>query len=288
MSKIRIGRITYSNIWPISHFFDEAKFVNEVELIPQVPSQLNKQMANGAIDIGPISSFSYAEHADDYILLPNLSVSAHGKVGSISLFLKSDISDIANKMVALTNTSATSVNLLRIILEWFVGGKPKYISMEPNLEKMMEVADAALLIGDDALLANMDNRVHNKYQLIDLGSEWLKRTNKWMTFAVWAVRREIIEKEPELLFRIYQEFVNSKKMGRSNLHVIIEESISRFGGSKEFWENYYKGLTHDFSEEQMEGLSYYYHLANKLGFLEKKSQIEVIDFSKLKITNRIV
>jgi len=82
LSKLRIGSITYTNTWPITHFFGKDNFDKEIEIIPQVPSQLNRQMAEGLIDIGPISSFSYAENADKYFLLPNLSVSAYGKVGS--------------------------------------------------------------------------------------------------------------------------------------------------------------------------------------------------------------
>lgn len=280
MTKLRIGSISYTNVWPVSYFFDLNKFDEEVELIPQVPSQLNKQMAAGLIDIGPISSFSYGENADKYLLLPDLSVSAYGKVGSISFFTKSDLSDVKNKKIALSNTSATSVNLLKIIMQEFLGGSPSYIYSNPDLETMMEQADGALLIGDDALLANMHNEKAQKFNLYDLGTEWLNSTNEWMTFAVWAVRREIVDQNPELLYQVYQEFILSKKKGKESLGEIIGASMTKYGGTYDFWLRYFNGLSHDFAQEHRKGLISYFKYANKIGALAKVPEIEQVDFEK--------
>ncbi|TCS84142.1 menaquinone biosynthetic enzyme MqnA/MqnD family protein [Tepidibacillus fermentans] len=281
MSKLRIGRITYTNIWPIYHFFDHSQFQNEIELIPQVPSQLNQRMKDGTIDMGAISAFAYAEQAENYVLLPNLSVSAYGRVGSISLFLKSDLEDIKNKKIALTNTSATSVHLVKIILEGFLDGKPEYITMEPDLEQMMKVADAALLIGDEALTQGWENGRTQKYQVIDLGEEWKKRTGLWMTFAVWAVRKNVVEQYPDLLYRVYHAFLNSKKKGYQKRNLIVQESMSRFGGTKQFWEDYFHGLSYDFSDPQIHGLNHYYQMAQQIGVLKKAPKIEILNMEKL-------
>lgn len=281
LTKLKIGNISYTNTWPVSHFFNKEKFKEEVEFVPQVPSQLNQQMAEGRIDLGPISSFSYAEHSDEYLILPNLSVSAYGNVGSISLFLKDDLDIIKDKKIALSNTSATSVNLLKIILEGFLGGKPDYTTMPPQLNIMMETADAALLIGDEAIIAGWKNNKTKQYRMIDLGAEWLRRTNQWMTFAVWAVRMEVVQKKPGLLYRIYQEFLRSKERGKKEIKVIITETIKRFGGSQSFWQGYFAGLSHDFDERQIRGLKHYFKLAKDINLLSSVPEIKVIDFKKL-------
>ncbi len=52
--------------------------------------------------------------------------------------------------------------------------------MPPSLEEMLEVADAALLIGDPALDAR---RVGSK---LDLGEEWTRLTGLPFVYAVWA------------------------------------------------------------------------------------------------------
>jgi len=283
LSQLRIGKIPYTNTWPISHFFNPEKFNNEIEFIPQVPSQLNKHMAEGLIDIGPISSFAYAEHADKYFLLPDLSVSAYGNVGSISLFVETSIEDLKNKRIALTNTSATSINLLKIIIQEFLGGNPEYITMSPNIELMLDNADAALLIGDDALLAGLDKEISKHYKIIDLGEEWRKRTNHWMTFAVWAIRKEVLEANTELVQRVYQEFIHSKEEAKKNPDSIIYASIEMYGGSYQFWRSYFEGLSHDFKEKQIAGLSHYFKLANKIGVLSEVPEIEVVNFEKAEL-----
>lgn len=287
MTKLRIGSISYTNTWPVSYFFDKSKFGNDVEIINQVPSQLNKQMAEGLIDIGPISSFAYGENADKYLLLPDLSVSAYGNVGSISLFVKTDINDVKNKKIALVNTSATSVNLLKIIMQEFLGGNPSYIYSNPNLEAMMEEADAALLIGDDALSANMQNDKDKRFKLYDLGAEWQKLTNESMTFAVWAVRRESVKENPELLYHVYQEFLASKEKGKENLGEIIEASAVKCGGTYDFWLKYFNGLSNDFGTVQRKGLLQYYKYANKIGVLSKVPEIELVDFEKISLITSI-
>lgn len=281
MADINLGKISYTNAWPITYFFDENKFKSKVEFTPQIPSQLNKKMACGEIDIGIISSFAYAQEFENYSILPDLSVSSYGNVGSISLFLKTDIEDIVNKKIALTTSSYSSVNLLKIIVQEFYGGNPEYISMEPNLDKMMEQADAALLIGDDALFERLKNKETNKYKVIDLGEEWLKWSNEWMTFAVVAIRDEALHKNPELVLNIYNEFLNSKELGYNNIDKIIEVAMPLVGGDIGFWKEYYNDLSHDFKEEQIKGLEKYFNMCKKIGVIKKVPKIKVVDIKDL-------
>ncbi len=278
MEQIRLGKISYSNMWPITYFFDETIFAGEVDFIEQVPNQLNKKMAADEIDIGAISSFAYAENAQNYLILPNLSVSCYGHIGSISLYHKQNIMKLNQQKVALTDTSLTSVNLLRIILEEFYQIQPEYITMAPNIDEMMENAEAALLIGDEALLANLDHSQKPLHYHLDLGAEWLKQTGEWMVFAVYAVRKETYLKYPELVKRIYSEYINSKLRGYQQIAEIIGVARKRYGGTEKFWQEYFAGLSHDLNARQQDGLRYYYKLANKIGLLTTVPELEIIDF----------
>ncbi len=85
---IRIGKINYTNVWPIYHFFPHERFGSSLEWIEQVPTGLNRAMMNGEVDMGAFSSFAYAQNYERYELFPNLSVSALGSVHSILLFHK--------------------------------------------------------------------------------------------------------------------------------------------------------------------------------------------------------
>jgi len=267
---LRIGQITYTNTLPVYYYFDQSRFEDRIDFVKQVPAQLNAAMARGEIDVGPISSFSYAEHHEHYLLLPGLSVSAKGKVGSIFLFSKRPISQLQGATIALTNTSATSVNLLKIIVQKFYGLTVRYKMMEPVLDQMMSTADAALLIGDEALVAFQRE---TRYHVYDLGELWHQHTGCSMTFAVWAVRKAAIKQHAELLREVYAAFAASKERSLRDLGVIARYAQNMFGGAESFWIDYFHGLRYDFSDEQRNGLETYYTCAAELGLLPAPVQV---------------
>ncbi|WP_338130383.1 MqnA/MqnD/SBP family protein [Cohnella ginsengisoli] len=88
---IRIGRIDYTNVWPVFHHFEPEQLRCAPKLVRAMPAELNRRLREGAIDMAAISSFAYGLNSEDYVLLPNLSVSARGPVQSILLFLKSPL-----------------------------------------------------------------------------------------------------------------------------------------------------------------------------------------------------
>lgn len=77
--RIKVGRINYTNVWPVFYYLPFEELSNQIEIVNQVPSQLNQAMAKGEIDMGPISSFAYADAFPNYVLYPDLSVSADRK-----------------------------------------------------------------------------------------------------------------------------------------------------------------------------------------------------------------
>jgi chorismate dehydratase len=270
-----IGEISYTNMLPLYYYLDR-DYLNKLGclFIPQIPSQLNDGMAKGIIDVGGISSFSYGEHVNDYTLLPNLSVSSHSSVGSIFLFSKVPITQLDGKKIALTSSSATSVNLLKIIFQSFYQLDVTYTVMKPNFSEMLKDHDACLLIGDDAILTlrNLSDDIH-RYDLGDIWHEWTKLP---MTFAVLAVRNELLLRENERIGILYDCFIASKKKCLETNYLEMVSSIRRnFGGSKLFWESYFHGLSYDLSEKHIEGLYHYFDKATEIGLLKKVNTISL-------------
>lgn len=270
-----VGEISYTNMLPLYYYLDR-DYLNKLGcmFIPQVPSQLNEGMAKGIIDVGGISSFSYGEHVDKYTILPNLSVSSPRSVGSIFLFSKVPLTQLEGKKIALTSSSATSVNLLKIILQTFYGLNVEYEVMKPDFDEMLKDHDACLLIGDDAILTfwNLKEEIHR----YDLGQMWYEHTKLPMTFAVLAVRNDILEKENHRIATLFDNFMTSKKKCIENNYSEMISSIRKdFGGSKSFWENYFHGLNYDLTEKHVEGLYRYYDLAFDLGLLKKVNTISL-------------
>jgi chorismate dehydratase len=262
---IKIGRINYTNVWPIFYYFPFAEFGDSVEMIEQVPSTLNRAIAASEVDMGPISSFAYGDNFSSYVLCPDLSVSARDAVNSILLFHREPIEEIKNGRIALTTSSATSVNLLKIILQKFYGGTPQYESHPPVLDDMMRDHDAALLIGDDAIRASW---LETGYRVTDLGQEWKKWTGLGMTFAVWAIREQTIKENPQLVEAVYRAFVDSKRRALLDPAAMISDAKAAIGGTVEYWRHYFGDLCYDFGSEQWKGLNLYYQYAAELGLLK--------------------
>ena len=63
----------------------------EVEEVVGVPTELNRQLIAGELDVAPISSIEYARNADTLRLLPRLCVSSEGAVESIQLISKTPL-----------------------------------------------------------------------------------------------------------------------------------------------------------------------------------------------------
>jgi chorismate dehydratase len=269
---VRIGQIDYANVWPVFFYFPAASFNGKIEIVQQVPTGLNRAMAQGDIAMGPISSFSYGEHFEDYVLYPDLSVSAYRNVKSILLFHRKPISELKDARIALPTTSATSVNLLKIIMKKFYGFEPQYTYEAPSLSDMMKSMDAALLIGDDAIRASWED---HGYMVTDLGAEWEKHTGQWMTFAVWALRKSTLEEEPELVSRIYDAFVESKLKSLADPTAMVNEAKARIGGTEEYWRGYFGNLSYDFGPQQWNGLKLYYRYAWELGLLKKQVSLQI-------------
>lgn len=271
VTTIKIGYNPATNMLPFFHFLDTSD--NIFELVEGFPAQHNLWLAEGKIDIAPISSFSFGEHWTKYVALPDLSVSALGKVGSISLFSHHNLEQLDGKKIALTNTSATSVNLLKIVLEYFIGVKPDYQYMEPYPEKMLREADAGLLIGDEAIRAGFELDCAK----FDLGEVWYQFTGYSMTYALWAVPTRFVEQKKDLVNLTHRRLVTSKEKGTVNLARIIGYCLETVGYTREFWGNYFSSLSYQLTGEEMEGLNHYYRLCHKMGLLASIPKINLLD-----------
>jgi chorismate dehydratase len=271
---IRIGKIVFTNVWPVFYRFPPPGLKSRVRVMEKTPTQLNQALTNGEIDVASISSFAYALHADKLVLLPNLSVSAEGAVGSLYLFTKRPLEESLPNRIALTTTSATSVHLLKIIMAKRFEHVPAYVDMSPDLDIMMETSDAALIIGDDAIRANWSDKAA-PYYVYDLCTLWSEWTGYGMTFAVWAAREEWVRKRERDADAVYRALLASKQEGEKLPSDLLEDAVRTVGGTQRFWEAYFRQLIYDFGEKQRQGLELYFRYAHELGFLERIPPLRV-------------
>ncbi len=148
---LKLGHIIYSNCFPPHAGIVTQKVAFPFKLVEGIPTQLNRLLYEGAVDVSPSSSIEYAMNPGRYLLMPDLSITSKSRVMSILLESKVPIEELNNRVVALTTASATSVVLLRILLEIRYGANPNYVLYEQGAEDPSEQADALLTIGDLAI-----------------------------------------------------------------------------------------------------------------------------------------
>ena len=185
-----------------------------------IPAVCADRLASGAADIGIVPSFELTRQ--NLEIIPGTGIACHGPVRSILLISKCPAAQI--RTLAADSSSRTSVQLARVILERKYGAAVETSPHAPELDAMLAVADAALVIGDPALRIDPERLPYHCY---DLGAEWTEMTGLPMVFAVWAGRRELISPSLE------QAFLDSWHYGRGHLEEIVaaESSARAFPAS---------------------------------------------------------
>ena len=182
MSAVRLGWIDYLNSLPVYHGLSTGKVpFDGIELFSAPPTQLNGMLASGALDVSPISSIEYARHADDLVLLPDLSINSTGFVHSVSLFFRNGVDSLRDGRICVTGESATSDVLLKVLLAKRLGIQAERVKGEPDLEELGKSYEGVLYIGDSAMKAAL---AYPQLGRLDLGDEWTRWTGTPMVFAV--------------------------------------------------------------------------------------------------------
>jgi chorismate dehydratase len=221
MSRPRLGHIQFINCLPLYYgMVKSGDHLLDVELVKAAPADLARQILAGELDVAPIPAIEFARHADEFVLLPDIAISSDGEVQSILLLSKVPAEELSGATVALTDTSRTSQVLARVLLAKRWGVTPEYLEMPPDLGAMLRDADAALLIGDEALRAYWE--LPEGVYAYDLGTEWTAWTGLPMVYAVWAVRRDFAEQRPADVRTVAEALAGSLAYCRTHLDDISE------------------------------------------------------------------
>jgi len=253
--KLKLGRISYVNVAPVYYLLDGNLKPQWCEIVSSPPSGLNKMLSNGEIDISPVSSAAYALHQDDWLLLPDLSISCLGKVMSVMLVSKLEFEKLDKKKVILTDDSASAAKLIKLLfLKNDIRPVLKSVTIH-NPEDIDQDADAALVIGDTAL--NWKWRTLYAH-VIDLGEMWQALTGLPFVFSVWAVRKEFAEKRPDAVSAALSLLLRSKEEGLKNIDKIIIDTSNKLGLHKDICKKYFNGLSFSLDSSQITGLNTFF------------------------------
>ncbi len=263
---IKLGKVEYLNTIPVYYAWEKG-LVQEngqkVEVVTGTPSELNRLLNQGELDISVVSSVEYAMNHNSYLLVPGLCIGAAREVKSVLFFSRVPLEELDHKEVWITRSSLTSSTLVRLMLEEDFGLTPNYKRFRLG-EKRNCSPDAMLLIGDEALRERSRKRYPH---VIDLASYWWDRHGLPFVFAVWCVREEVWKECPYQVTEIARTLLASREMGRLLVNEIAQNHHQQVGLSERECVEYLKGLSFELTPRHLEGMELFFRLIASRGVI---------------------
>ncbi len=251
-AKLKVCAVSYLNTAPLVWGMLRGPQSGLFDLEFRIPAGCADRLASGAADIGIIPSFELTRQ--DLEILPGTGIACHGPVRSILLISRRPAPEI--EVLALDTSSRTSVQLARIVLSARYGAHPRSIPHEPDLDAMLRVADAALVIGDPALRIDPAGLPYHVY---DLGGEWVEMTGLPMVFAVWAGRRAVVTPA------VIEAFRESCRYGLARIgEIVASESPRRQFAPALVQEYLTTHIVHELGPDDYRGMRRFLEMAREL------------------------
>ncbi|WP_331723130.1 menaquinone biosynthesis protein [Nocardia sp. NBC_00511] len=264
----RIGQIEFLNCLPLSWGLGRTGRLLGLQMTVASPDRLNEALVTGQLDISPISAFEFLRHADDLTAFAGIAVGCDGPVMSCLIISKVAVENLDGATIALGNTSRTSVQLARLLLREVVGVSCRYVNWAPDLESMLQVGSAAVIIGDSALHA-AEEGARKGYFVYDLGQMWREWTGLPFVFAVFAARKEYLDRNPEIVSSVRHDLLAARDVALTEIDEICKEvAVWETIGEATLRQYYTAALDFSFDERQRRGLMEFVHRVggNEAGF----------------------
>jgi len=174
----RIGAVEYLNATPLVWGLE--RLLPGCRLILDVPSALGRGLAAGEFDVAliPVAAYLHGVGSD---IVWDVAIASPGAVGTVKLFAKCWLNEI--RTLALDRASLTSALLTRAALSALHGVHPLCVEVAADLKRVLSEADAAVVIGQDALLAGA--QPPEATVVVDLGELWVSWQGLPLVTAVW-------------------------------------------------------------------------------------------------------
>ncbi|MCS7171044.1 MAG: menaquinone biosynthesis protein [Aquificaceae bacterium] len=243
---LKIGKVGYLNALPLFYLWNASNVV----FVEGHPSELVDLLRKGEIQAGIVSSVEYIVHKENYRLVPSVCISSLEKACSVLLFSKRPLEKVRH--LYLTPASLTSRVLTLYLLERLHHNSPKVVEDR-------DMADALMLIGDEALKEKESGRWRYVY---DLGEQWFSLHRLPFVFALFLIRRDA----PEGLESFIAEQCSRSKSQFFKDLLGCKVNIEGYG--KDFLKDYFIScLDYTLDARSQESLSLFKEILIKSGLL---------------------
>jgi chorismate dehydratase len=283
--KLVIAAIDFVNPAPLMWDFEHAPLRDELleryDIISSTPAECAHRLQAGTADIGLVPVVAYASMSGARII-PRCAIASVDHVQSILLVVRHRDGVRGVKRVALDTASLTSAAYTRIFFRKLWKTSPEFVPHAPDLDAMLRVSDAALLIGDPALLALGDRaereaRTGERLEYLDLAHEWRNWTGTPWVSAFWAVREEAFGTGTVTRAQLVEDFERSRDHGLSHIDDLAREWSARVPVPASVLRNYLTENIYYFLDEAcLEGLNLFYRYAFECGAMQAVPELRFL------------
>jgi predicted solute-binding protein len=296
LPKLRISIVQYLNTAPLVWGFTNGPLRGKYDLSFTVPSLCAEALRNGAADIAIIPAIEY-QRISNLAVLPDLAIASKNRVRSLLIIAKKPIAQV--RSIALDRGSRSTQALTRILCAEHWKITPTFFEAPPNLNDMLEEADAALLIGDPALQLSVaiedaatigplgdlvckgskaGIRDADTLYVYDIVEQWRKMTALPAVLAIWAARRDAVTPE------VIADFAASRKHGLARIAEISKAAAPQLELPPAVLASYLSwNIDYSLDAENRQGLELYYQRAAHLGLIPQAKPIDwAFDASSIK------
>jgi chorismate dehydratase len=238
---LRVSTIAFLNPAPLLYNFEHEPTATSLRKHYDVhytsPSICAAELNSGTADLGlvPIASLT-----SDLAIVPDCAIASRDEVRSILLLVKNP-GRLATgealarvRSIAADTASRSSVVYARILFEHFHHTHPTFFDLPADPATMLASADAALIIGDPALLARehraqIDAGLDVPLLWLDLAHLWRELTCLPWVAAVWAIRPEALSPAGISAQRLIADLTASRDAGLAHTDQLVAEWTPRLG-----------------------------------------------------------
>ncbi|MES2393225.1 MAG: menaquinone biosynthesis protein [Acidobacteriota bacterium] len=232
---LRVAAISFLNPAPLLYSFEHEPTAttlrNYYSLHYTSPANCAAELHSGVADLGliPIASLTPA-----LAIVPGCTIASLDEVRSILLLVKNPNNLSPREALQQVRTvagdaaSRSSNAYARILFERFHDNRPDFLELAADPLAQLAAADAALLIGDPALLARehraaIEAAASTPLLWLDLAQLWREHTGLPWVAAVWAIRPEALAEANIPPHQLIADLTFSRDAGLAHVDQIVAQ-----------------------------------------------------------------
>jgi chorismate dehydratase len=252
-------------MWDFDHPPHAVPLAGRYDIESMMPAQCAERLASGTADLGlvPITAFA---GSSDLRIVPGCAIASKGTIRSLLLIVRAKTGIDGVRTVASDTSSRATHAYVQVMARRFWKIPATFMQHAPDLDAMLAACDAAVLIGDPALLALEDRaarqqRTGEELLYLDLGAEWHRLTGLPWISALWGVREEAIRSRP-VRDQLVSDLLGSRDAGLAHIDDLADEWAMHIALPRATIYAYLSGNIHYILDDEcLEGLRRFYALA---------------------------